>query len=146
MGFIVLLLFVALLLLLAMMALIFTAAVSVMGHEKPLHQEEPTCGGCGYIVKNVNEPVCAICHAEFHHVGIVMPPPPADGSAAAAWLAFRRVSGVSLGIWTIVAGIIAIRQAMDFSTGRAIATAVVSLIPVLIIEVIVGLIAFAALR
>ena len=108
MGFIVLLLFVALLLLLAMLALIFTAAVSVMGHEKPLHQEEPTCGGCGYIVKNVNEPVCAICHAEFHHVGIVMPPPPADGSAAAAWLAFRRVSGVWLGIWTIVAGMIAL--------------------------------------
>jgi len=104
MGFIVLLLFVALLLLLALMALIFTAAASVMGHEKPLHQEEPTCGGCGYIVKNMNEPVCAICHAEFHHVGIVMPPPPADSSAAAAWLAFRRVSGLALGIWTVVAG------------------------------------------
>jgi hypothetical protein len=106
MGFIVLLLFVALLFLLCMLALIFTAAASVMGRERPIHLEEPTCGGCGYIVKNVDEPVCNVCHAEFKHVGIIMPPPPASNSAAAAWLAFRRVSGLSLGIWTVVAGII----------------------------------------
>jgi len=106
MGFIVLLLFVALLFLLCMLALIFTAAASVMGRERPLHQEEPTCGGCGYIVKNVDDAVCNVCHAEFKIVGIVMPPPPASNSAAAAWLAFRRVSGVSLGVWTIVAGIV----------------------------------------
>ncbi|HEV8292086.1 MAG TPA: hypothetical protein VGP94_09185 [Tepidisphaeraceae bacterium] len=106
MGFILLLLFVALLFLLCMLALIFTAAASVMGRERPLHQEEPTCGGCGYIVKNIDDAVCNVCHAEFKHVGIVMPPPPSANSAAAAWLAFRRVSGLSLGIWTVVAGIV----------------------------------------
>ena len=39
-------------------------------------------------------------------------------------------------IWSLVLGVIAIRQAMDFSTGRAIATGVVALIPVLIINAI----------
>jgi hypothetical protein len=108
MGFILLLLFVAILFLLCMLALIFTAAASVMGRERPMHMEEPTCGGCGYIVKNMDDAVCEICHAEFKIVGIVMPPPPASNSAAAAWLAFRRVSGVSLGIWTIVSGVAAL--------------------------------------
>ena len=37
-------------------------------------------------------------------------------------------------IWSLVLGVIAIRQALDFSTGRAIGTALVALIPVLIIE------------
>jgi hypothetical protein len=40
-------------------------------------------------------------------------------------------------IWTIVAGVVAIRQAMDFSTGRAIGTGLVSFIPV---AIIVGLV------
>jgi hypothetical protein len=106
MGFILLLLFVALLFLVCMLALIFTAAASVMGRERPMHLEEPTCGGCGYIVKNMDEAVCTTCHAEFKIVGIVMPPPPANNSAAAAWLAFRRVSGLSMGIWTVIAGVI----------------------------------------
>src|SRR5205814_9996044 len=104
MGFIVLLLFVALLLLLAMLALIFTAAVSVMGHERPLHQEEPTCGGCGYIVKNIDDAVCNVCHSEFKIVRSGMPPPPAGNSAAAAWLALPLVSGVSLADVTRAAG------------------------------------------
>jgi hypothetical protein len=39
-------------------------------------------------------------------------------------------------IWSLVLGVIAIRQAMDFSTGRAIGTGLVALIPVLIIEAI----------
>jgi len=108
MAFIVALLFVALLFLLCMLALIFTAAASVMGRERPLHQQEPTCGGCGYIVKNMDEAVCSVCHAEFKIVGIVLPPAPASNSAAAAWLAFRRISGVSLGIWTIIAGVAAL--------------------------------------
>src|SRR4051812_40067280 len=108
MGFILLLLFIAVLFLLCMLALIFTAAASVMGRERPMHMEEPTCGGCGYIVKNMEDAVCDVCHAEFKIVGIVMPPAPASNSAAAAWLAFRRVSGVSLGIWTIVAGVVAL--------------------------------------
>src|SRR5205085_6393471 len=105
MGFILLLLFVAVLFLVCVLALIFTAAASVMGRERPMHLEEPTCGGCGYIVKNVDEAVCTTCHAEFKIVGIVMPPAPASNSAAAAWLAFRRVSGVSMGIWTGIAGV-----------------------------------------
>ena len=37
-------------------------------------------------------------------------------------------------IWSLVLGVIAIRQALDFSTGRAIGTALVALIPVLIVE------------
>jgi hypothetical protein len=40
-------------------------------------------------------------------------------------------------IWTLVLGIIAIRQAMDFSTGRAIATALVGFLPYIIIVGIV---------
>jgi hypothetical protein len=39
-------------------------------------------------------------------------------------------------IWSLVLGVIAIRQAMDFSTGRAIGTGLVALIPALIIEAI----------
>ena len=37
-------------------------------------------------------------------------------------------------IWSLICGVIAIRQAMDFSTGRAVATGLVALIPVAIIE------------
>ena len=39
-------------------------------------------------------------------------------------------------IWMIITVVIAIRQAMDFSTGRAIATALVGLIPYLILGAI----------
>ncbi|MGE0542700.1 MAG: YIP1 family protein [Dehalococcoidia bacterium] len=39
-------------------------------------------------------------------------------------------------IWSIVLGVIAIRHAMDFSTGRAIATGLVAFIPVAIIQAI----------
>jgi hypothetical protein len=108
MSFILLFLLISLLFLVVMLVLIFSAAASVMGRERPVQQEEPTCGGCGYIVKNMAEPVCAVCHSEFHIVGIHMPPPPAGNSAAAAWLAFRRVSGLSLGVWTILIGGIAL--------------------------------------
>ena len=37
-----------------------------------------------------------------------------------------------VGIWMLVAGIIAIRQALDFSTGRAILTAIIGWIPLAI--------------
>jgi hypothetical protein len=37
-----------------------------------------------------------------------------------------------VGIWLLVAGIVAIRQALDFSTGKAILTAVVGWIPLVI--------------
>jgi hypothetical protein len=38
----------------------------------------------------------------------------------------------AVGIWMLVAGIIAIRQALDFSTGRAILTAIIGWIPLAI--------------
>ena len=40
--------------------------------------------------------------------------------------------GFVVGIWMLVAGVIAIRQALDFSTGRAILTAVLGWIPMAI--------------
>jgi hypothetical protein len=39
---------------------------------------------------------------------------------------------MAVGIWMLVAGIIAIRQALDFSTGRAILTALLGWIPMVI--------------
>ena len=42
------------------------------------------------------------------------------------------VVGLVVGIWMLIAGIIAIRQALDFSTGRAILTAVLGWIPMAI--------------
>jgi hypothetical protein len=41
-----------------------------------------------------------------------------------------------VGIWLLVAGVIAIRQALDFSTGRAILTAIVGWIPLVIVRAI----------
>ena len=43
-----------------------------------------------------------------------------------------------VGIWQLVAGVIAIRQALDFSTGKAIATAVIAWIAVIIVTAIVA--------
>lgn len=43
-------------------------------------------------------------------------------------------------IWVLVAGIIAIRQALDFGTGRALLTAVVGFIPYLILVWLTGVI------
>src|SRR5918998_1695594 len=44
-------------------------------------------------------------------------------------------------IWALVAGIIAIRQSLDFSTGRAIGTAVIAfLVVVVVIAIIAGII------
>jgi hypothetical protein len=37
--------------------------------------------------------------------------------------------GIVVGLWILVAGVVAIRQALDFSTGRAIATALLGFIP-----------------
>jgi hypothetical protein len=45
-------------------------------------------------------------------------------------------------IWAIVAGVVAVRQAMDFDTGRAVGTVIVSGIVYLIISVIIGAILF----
>ena len=43
-----------------------------------------------------------------------------------------------VGIWILIAGVIAIRQALDFGTGRAIATAVLGFIPYVLLAVLVG--------
>jgi len=101
------------LLLLAMIgALIFTAAVSVMGMRSRCNQEEPTCGGCGYIVKKrQTSPVCPICHAEFQSRGHLVHATAAGrmarrGRGVAGFPAGQRA--VSLGIWTIVAGMMAL--------------------------------------
>lgn len=44
------------------------------------------------------------------------------------------------GLWFLVAAIVALRHALEVSTGRAIAIALVSLIPYLIVAAIIGLI------
>jgi hypothetical protein len=57
---------------------------------------------------------------------------------------FIPVLGWILGIvgvvWGMVASIVAIRQSLDFSTGRAVLTAIVAMIALLIVVVVVGLI------
>lgn len=42
-------------------------------------------------------------------------------------------------IWTLVAGVIAIRQALDFDTGKAVLTALLSWIVVVVVSIIIGL-------
>ncbi|MBI2305165.1 MAG: YIP1 family protein [Chloroflexi bacterium] len=39
-------------------------------------------------------------------------------------------------LWTLVAGVVAVRQALDFSTGRAIVTVVIGWVPMVIIMVL----------
>ena len=46
--------------------------------------------------------------------------------------------GMIVGIWQLVAGIIAIRQALDFSTGKAILTALVGWLAMVILMAVVG--------
>ena len=43
-----------------------------------------------------------------------------------------------VGIWVLVASVIAIRQALDFSTGRAIVTALLGFIPFAILRAVLG--------
>jgi hypothetical protein len=45
---------------------------------------------------------------------------------------------VAVSIWTLVTGIVAIRQALDFSTGKAVITAVLSWIVVAIVAALLG--------
>jgi hypothetical protein len=52
------------------------------------------------------------------------------------WLVFFAVF-----IWTLITTVIAIRQALDFDTGRAIATAAVSLIPLFVIQMLIAAVA-----
>lgn len=48
------------------------------------------------------------------------------------------LAGFLAGILTLIAGIVAIRQALDFSTGKAVLTAIIGFIVVLILSLIVG--------
>lgn len=43
-----------------------------------------------------------------------------------------------VGIWQLVAGVIAIRQALDFSTGKAILTALIAFVVVMVVMSILG--------
>ena len=47
------------------------------------------------------------------------------------------IIGLAVFVWTLVATVIALRQALDFDTGRAIATAVVSLLAQFVIYFVV---------
>lgn len=42
-------------------------------------------------------------------------------------------------IWKLVAGVIAVRQALDFSTWRAIGTCIVGLIPYILLNILLGI-------
>ena len=57
-------------------------------------------------------------------------------------LAFIPVLGgiVSLivGIWSLVAGVIALRQALDISTGQAVITAIIGFIPMMLVYCLIG--------
>ncbi len=46
--------------------------------------------------------------------------------------------GLVVFIWTLITTVIAIRQALDFDTGRAIGTAVVSWLALLVVYIVVG--------
>jgi hypothetical protein len=43
---------------------------------------------------------------------------------------------IAVGLWILVTGIVAIRQALDFGTGRAIATAIIGFIPYVILAAV----------
>ena len=47
--------------------------------------------------------------------------------------------GPGVGIWVLVAGVIAIRQALDFSTGKAVITALISAVMVFAVAVGIGM-------
>lgn len=48
--------------------------------------------------------------------------------------------GFGVGIWTLIAGVIAIRQALDFGTGKAVATALLSMVAVILVSVAMGVV------
>jgi len=43
-------------------------------------------------------------------------------------------------VWGLIASIVAIRQSLDISTGRAVATAIVAMIALFVVVIVVGLI------
>src|SRR3954452_16972454 len=59
-------------------------------------------------------------------------------------LAFVPVLGGIVGlvvfVWLIIAGVVAIRQALDISTGQAVITAIIGFIPMFLIYCLIGLV------
>lgn len=49
-------------------------------------------------------------------------------------------------IWTLIAGVIAVRQALDFDTGKAIATVILGWLAVLFISVVLSIVGLGFLR
>ena len=43
-------------------------------------------------------------------------------------------------MWTVIAFVVAVRQALDFSTGKAVATVILSFIAYVVTMVVVGLV------
>lgn len=50
-----------------------------------------------------------------------------------------RVVALVVGIWTLVAAVIAIRQALDFDTTRAIFTAIASVVAIIVTGIVIGI-------
>jgi hypothetical protein len=48
------------------------------------------------------------------------------------------------GIWALIAGVIALRQALDITTGQAVITAIIGIIPLFAFYCILGLLGFGA--
>ena len=47
--------------------------------------------------------------------------------------------GIVVGIWSLVAAVVAIRQALDFDTTRAILTAVSAVVVIIIVSIVIGI-------
>jgi hypothetical protein len=46
---------------------------------------------------------------------------------------------LAVSIWLLITGVVAIRQALDFSTGKAVVTAIVAWIAIVIVTMLIGL-------
>ena len=57
--------------------------------------------------------------------------------------ALFSIVSLVVGIWVLVATVIALRASLDVSTGRAVAVAIVSVIALILVSVVVGLVAAA---
>jgi hypothetical protein len=50
------------------------------------------------------------------------------------------IVGLAVFVWMLIAGVIALRQALDLSTGQAVITAVIGIIPMFLLYCLVGLV------
>jgi hypothetical protein len=51
----------------------------------------------------------------------------------------RLLSVGIVGVWTLITGVVALRQALDFSTGRAILTAVIGWVVLALLRILPGM-------